>query len=194
MQEQPIPEGLKISPFLVFFMIMSMQVGIGVLGYQRLIAEYAGNDSWISILIAGGSLHIIIWIIYKICETVDGDLVTAHKYIAGNIVGKILSSVFIPYYFVLSLTVLRSYLEVIQVWMFPTMSTFWFSLAYMLLCIYIVYGGFRTVVGIAFFCLILPSYLMLTFGLNPFKNALNENNVIKLAFFYFHLFLISSRK
>jgi len=32
---------------------------------------------------------------------------------------------------------------------------------------------------------------MLIFGLNPFKNALNENNVIKLAFFYFHLFLIS---
>ncbi|AHM79533.1 hypothetical protein KPNJ1_02783 [Klebsiella pneumoniae 30660/NJST258_1] len=36
--------------------------------------------------------------------------------------------------------------------------------------------------------------MMLIFGLNPFKNALNENNVIKLAFFYFHLFLISSRK
>lgn len=34
---------------------------------------------------------------------------------------------------------------------------------------------------------------MLIFGLNPFKNALNENNVIKLAFFYFHLFLIDSQ-
>ena len=30
---------------------------------------------------------------------------------------------------------------------------------------------------------------MLLIGLNPFKNASNENNVIKLAFFYFHLFL-----
>jgi phage terminase Nu1 subunit (DNA packaging protein) len=32
---------------------------------------------------------------------------------------------------------------------------------------------------------------MLLIGLNPFKNASNENNVIKLAFFYFHLLLIS---
>lgn len=35
---------------------------------------------------------------------------------------------------------------------------------------------------------------MLLIGLNPFKNASNENNVIKLAFFYFHLILISRRE
>jgi len=35
---------------------------------------------------------------------------------------------------------------------------------------------------------------MLLFGLNPFKNASNENNVIDLAFFYFHLFLISRQE
>jgi len=35
---------------------------------------------------------------------------------------------------------------------------------------------------------------MLLIGLNPFKNALNENNVINLAFFYFHLLLISRRE
>jgi len=35
---------------------------------------------------------------------------------------------------------------------------------------------------------------MLLIGLNPFKNASNENNVIKLAFFYFHLFLISRQE
>jgi len=35
---------------------------------------------------------------------------------------------------------------------------------------------------------------MLLFRLNPFKNALNENDVIKLAFFYFHLLLISKQK
>ncbi|WP_448897023.1 hypothetical protein [Cytobacillus pseudoceanisediminis] len=42
MQEQPIPDRLKISPFLVFYLIMSMQIGIGVLSYQRVIAKDAG--------------------------------------------------------------------------------------------------------------------------------------------------------
>ncbi|WP_057763532.1 GerAB/ArcD/ProY family transporter [Cytobacillus praedii] len=164
MPGQSIPDHLKISPFLVLYMVMSMQIGIGVLGYQRLIVLTAGNDAWISVLITGGCIHIIIWMIYKIAETVNGDLVSAHVYIAGNFVGKLLSSFFIIYYFIYSLTVQRSYLEVIQVWMFPTMNIFWFTLAYMLLCIYIIYGGVRTVIGIAFFGIVLPAYLFPVFG------------------------------
>jgi len=35
---------------------------------------------------------------------------------------------------------------------------------------------------------------MLLFRINPFKNAANENDVIKLAFFYFHLLLINKQK
>ncbi|WP_313804952.1 GerAB/ArcD/ProY family transporter [Cytobacillus sp.] len=166
MPNLPIEDRFKISPFLVFYLITSMQIGIGALGYQRLIAQYAHEDAWISVLIAGILIHVIVWMMYKILETVDGDLVTAHIYIAGNFIGKFLSSIFVFYFFTYALTILRSYLEVIQVWMFPTMSIFWFTLAYLLLSIYIIYGGFRTVVGIAFFGIVLPAYLFLVFGFN----------------------------
>ncbi len=165
MQEQ-IPERVKISPFLVFYIVTSMQIGIGILGYQRLIAKHSGNDAWISILIAGFCLHILLWMIYKIAETVNGDFVTANIYIVGNFFGKLISSVLIFYYFIYGLTVLRTYIEFIQVWMFPEIGIFWFTFAFMLLCIYIVYGGFRTVVGIAFFGIILPYCLFLVFGFN----------------------------
>lgn len=164
MQEQPIPDRLKISPFLVFYLIMSMQIGIGVLGFQRIIAKDAGYDAWISILIAGLCIHVILWMIYKIAETVNGDIVAAHNYLVGNLFGKVLSSIFIVYFTFYSLTVVRTFIEVIQVWMFPELSTFWFTLAFMILCVYIIFGGFRTVVGLAFFGLILPAYLLLTFG------------------------------
>lgn len=101
-KEQPIPDRLKISPFLVFYLIMSMQIGIGVLSYQRDIAKDAGYDAWISILFAGGCIHVILWMIYKIAETVDGDFVTAHKYLLGNLIGKAISSIFIGYFFCMS--------------------------------------------------------------------------------------------
>ena len=172
--QEVIPDRVKISPFLVFYLVVSMQVGIGVLGYQRIIVKYAGQDSWISVLIAGLFLHIITWMMYKIAETVDGDIVSAHQYIIGNIGGRLLSSIFIAYYFIFSLTVLLTYLEIIHVWMFPSLSTFWFTFALMLICIYIVYGGFRTVVGIAFFGITLPFYLFLTFG-DTLKYAQFEN-------------------
>lgn len=161
-----IPERFKIPPFLVFYMIISTQIGIGILGYQRLISSIVGQDAWISVLIAGVLLHIILWMIYKIVETVNGDIVTAHVFVAGNTGGKLLSSIFIVYYSMYSLVVVRSFIEVIQVWMFPDISIFWFTVAIMLLCIYIVYGGFRTVVGIAFFGAVLPSYLIFTFSYN----------------------------
>lgn len=164
MKEQPIPERLQISPFLVFYMVMSIQIGIGVLGYQRIIAMDAGYDAWISISFAGGCIHVIIWLIYKICETAGGDIVTAHKYVAGNFIGKALSAIFIGYFILFSLTVLRTFIEVIQVWMFPEINTFWFSFGFLALCVYIIFGGFRTVVGIAFFGLVLPAYLLLTFS------------------------------
>lgn len=164
MPNRPIPERLQISPFLVFYMVMSMQVGIGVLGFQRIIASFAGYDAWISVIISGLLIHAIMWIVYKIAETVDGDVVAAHEYVAGKIAGKVISSFFILYFMLYMLTVLRTYIEVMQTWIFPEMGTFWFSFGFLVLCIYIVSGGFRTVTGIAFFGLVLPAYLVLTFG------------------------------
>jgi spore germination protein AB len=169
-----VPEKSKISHFLVFYLVSSMQIGIGVLGFQRVVAMTAGYDGWISVLIAGLSIHIIIWMMYKIAESTNGDLVDTHTYLLGNILGKTISFLFLFYFTLLASAVLRTYVEIIQVWMFPELPTFWFALAFLILTIYIIYGGFRTVTGIAFFCTILPSYLILTFGYTiPFSNYEN---------------------
>ncbi|PLS10347.1 GerAB/ArcD/ProY family transporter [Neobacillus cucumis] len=161
--EQLVPEKAKISPFLVFFLVHTMQIGIGVLGFQRIIAMTAGYDAWISVLFAGLSIHLILWMMYRILETVNGDVITAHTYIFGNKIGKLLSLPFILYFILVALTTLRTFIEVIQVWMFQDMSTFWYSLAFCGLAIYIIFGGFRTVTGVAFFGVVLPAYLIFTF-------------------------------
>ncbi|MFK9091122.1 GerAB/ArcD/ProY family transporter [Bacillus salipaludis] len=171
MPAQTIPERLKISPFLIFYVIMSMQIGLGAFDFQRRIARYAGYDAWISILFTGACLHIIMWMIYKITETVNGDLVTAHIFVAGKFFGKLLSFPTIVYFLMHSLTTLRTFIEIILGWMFPEMSIFWFTFSFMLLCMYIVFGGLRTIVGIAFFSLVLPAYLLFSFGFNlPYSN------------------------
>ncbi|MDP4172027.1 MAG: GerAB/ArcD/ProY family transporter, partial [Bacillota bacterium] len=162
-QQHTVADKLKVSPFLVFFLIHSMQVGIGVLGFQRIIALTAGYDAWISVIFAGLSVHLILWMMYKIAETVNGDMVSIHTYIYGNKVGKLLSLPFVLYFCLIAVTIMNGFIEVIQVWMFQDLSTFWFSVAFLGLAIYIIYGGFRTVTGIAFFGVILPLYLIFTF-------------------------------
>jgi spore germination protein AB len=158
-----VPESRKISPFLVFFLIHSMQVGVGILGFQRIIAKIAGYDAWMSIILTGLIVHIILWMMFKMLKIADGDMTTIHTFVFGKKIGNILSSVFILYFCLLSVTVLRSYIEIVQVWMFPELRTFWFSLVFLLLVIYIINGSFRTVTGIAFFSVVLPFYIALLF-------------------------------
>ncbi|WP_223594690.1 GerAB/ArcD/ProY family transporter [Neobacillus bataviensis] len=185
--EHTVPEKSKVSPFLAFFIIHQMQFGVGVLGFQRIIAQSAGYDGWIAVLIAGLSVHVLVWIIYKIVETANGDIVAAHTFIFGKKIGKLLSLPFVVYFILIMITTLRSFIEVIQVWVFQDMSTFWFALAFCGLAIYIVFGGFRTVTGVAFFGTVLPGYLMFTFLFTlqyaDFKNLLPifDHSLIELV-------------
>ncbi|MGG1401038.1 GerAB/ArcD/ProY family transporter [Bacillus salipaludis] len=161
--EQSLPERVKISPFLVFFLIHTIQFGVGVLGFQRIIALTAGYDAWISVVMGGLSVHIIIWMMYRISETANGDIMSAHTFVFGKLIGNLLSLPFVLVYVLSAVITLRPFIEVIQAWMFQDLSTFWFSLAFCGLGVYILYGGFRTVVGIGFFGVVLPAYLLLTF-------------------------------
>ncbi|MDQ0187543.1 GerAB/ArcD/ProY family transporter [Cytobacillus sp. FSL R5-0569] len=163
MQSQTIPNNLKISPYLVFYVMISMQIGIGILGYQRIIADYAGYDAWISILILGVYIHIVLWMMYKLCEMVNGDIITVHEFLFGRFISKVASFAFVLFYITYLLSFILNFIEVIQIWMFPDINNFAFSVLFLLLSIYIVYGGLRTVVGVCFFGTILPAYLVFTF-------------------------------
>ncbi|MEK5441300.1 MULTISPECIES: GerAB/ArcD/ProY family transporter [unclassified Fredinandcohnia] len=156
-----IKESFLVSPIFVFFLIHSMQVGVGMLGFQRIIAKSAGYDSWISVILAGVAVHIIVWIIYKILDYSGGDVVDVHKEIFGKWIGGLLSLLFILYLMALAVTVLRSYIEVIQVWMFPEFNSWVFGFFTIVLAYYIILGGFRTVTGISFFSIVLPLYILL---------------------------------
>ncbi|WP_137790462.1 GerAB/ArcD/ProY family transporter [Bacillus sp. E(2018)] len=153
---QKIKEAFLVSPFLVFFLVHSEQVGVGVLGYQRIIAKYAGYDSWISVIIAAIFVHILIWMIYYVLDNGDGDIVTTHKTLFGSFLGNLFNLFLLLYFLLWSITVLRTYIEVIQVWMFPTLSTWKIAAVFLILTYYVVSSGFRTVAGICFLGVVIP--------------------------------------
>jgi len=168
MLQGSVQERMKISPFMAAYVIVSMQTGIGVLGFQRIIIKDAGYDAWISVIGAGITVHILVWFIYKICEAVEGDVLYANVYLFGKVIGNSVNTLFIFYYILACLGSLGGLIEIIRTWMFIDLNPFVFAAIYLLLGIYIVYGGFRTVAGISFLGLIIPSYLLLSF-LIPLK-------------------------
>ncbi|MFJ5717070.1 GerAB/ArcD/ProY family transporter [Neobacillus sp. NPDC093127] len=158
-----IKDQFLVSPFLVLFLIHGMQYGVGVLSFQRDIANVAGHDAWISILITGILIHILIWMMYTMLNKTKGDLITIHQQTFGKWLGNLLSLLFILYVLAESTTVLRSYIEIVQVWMFPLLKTWPIALVLLLSVYYVVSGGFRIVTGVCFLAVVLPSYLIFTY-------------------------------
>ncbi|KAA9023648.1 GerAB/ArcD/ProY family transporter [Niallia endozanthoxylica] len=168
MLQGSVQERMQISPYMAAYVIVAMQTGMGVLGFQQIIVKDAGYDAWISVVGAGLTVHILVWIMYKICEAVDGDVLYANVYLFGKVIGNSVNTLFIFYYILACLGSLGGLIEIIRTWMFIDLNPFVFAAIYLLAGIYIVYGGFRTVAGISFLGLIIPSYLLLSF-LIPLK-------------------------
>ncbi|MFC7395264.1 GerAB/ArcD/ProY family transporter [Scopulibacillus cellulosilyticus] len=157
-----INENSQVSPFLVFFLITAMQFGVGILGFARYITGFAGYDAWISVLLSGLSTNIILWLIYKIIEHGNGnDIITIHRELFGKWLGGLLSLGILSYFFIYVVTIIRSYIEVIQIWLFPQFSTWELAFLILLLAYTFVVGGFRTVAGMSFLSIVYGGFLML---------------------------------
>ncbi|CAH0259364.1 Spore germination protein A2 [Peribacillus sp. Bi96] len=153
----------QISTFLVFFLIIKIQIGVGILGYQRIIIQSAGNDAWIAVIISGIIYSFGIWGMYKVLNCHDMDLIGIQKRLFGKWLGGLLNIIWILYWLMVGISVLRSYLEIVQSWVFPQINTWLVTSIFALLIYYVVLGGFRVVTGICFLGICIPSYLILTF-------------------------------
>lgn len=171
-----VKEQFLISPYLAFFVVHSMQIGVGVLGFQRYVAIYTEQDSWITVLIGGAAVHLVIWMMYKMLNKEQGDILSIHETTFGKWIGGIFTFLFMIYLMAMGITVLRTFIEVLQVWMFPLLSTWTFTLVYLIAVYYIIAGGFRSVVGVCFLGVVVPFYLVFTF-LAPLEFA-NLRNLL----------------
>lgn len=154
---------LQVSPFLVFFIIHAVQVGVGVLGFQRVIMKSAGNDAWMVVLAAGMMVSFIIWLMYVLLNRHQKDIVQIQKDLFGKWVGGAISLIWIIYWLLIGIVTLRNYIEIVEVWMFPTINIYMFSLIFIILVYYCVTGGFRVVTGLSFLGVCIPFYLFFTF-------------------------------
>ncbi|MGP4040621.1 GerAB/ArcD/ProY family transporter [Gracilibacillus sp. D59] len=148
-----------VSPFLLLYIIHATQIGEGILSFERQIAGIAGYDAWISIILTGLLTTIVIVIIWKIIGDQQTDIIGIHQYVFGNILGKVCSFVFGIYLLIISILVLISYIEIIQIWFFPDMSIYFFLFILFVLLLYVCLGGFRTVTGFAFFSIFVTAFL-----------------------------------
>jgi spore germination protein (amino acid permease) len=168
----------RVSPYLAFFLIYKTQFGVGVLGFQRYIAKTSGHDAWIAVILSGLIIHLLLWMMYQILNKEQNDLISIHQTVFGKWIGNLLSFLFILQVFISGTTVLRTFIEVIQVWVFPLFKTWPFALVFLTSVYYIVSNGFRAVAGACYFGAIIPLILIPTF-LAPLEFA-NFRNLLPI--------------
>ncbi|UOY93588.1 spore germination protein [Ectobacillus sp. JY-23] len=166
--QSKIKEHMMISAFLVMFIIHSAQVGVGVLGFQAAISRLVGQDAWIAVVLTGILFHVIVYMIYGIFNGDSKEFVHIMQKNFGSVLAFILNVGIMAYFILLAIVLIRTYISVVQLWMFPDLATWIPGLLYILMIYYVLSGGFRTVTGVCFFGVIIPMALFLTLAI-PLK-------------------------
>ncbi|WP_181349320.1 GerAB/ArcD/ProY family transporter [Thalassobacillus sp. CUG 92003] len=149
---KPAPKpSIQIQAFYLFFIVHTMQVGAGLMGVPRIIFLEAKQNAWISILISGLFIHIVIWVmIVTLRQFENMDLIDIQKEVFGVWISRLLGTIYVVYLTIVLLSILKNYIEVVQVFIFPDLPVYIPSLLLIILVVYANLGGFRVVAGVSF--------------------------------------------
>ncbi|MED4586361.1 GerAB/ArcD/ProY family transporter [Brevibacillus choshinensis] len=150
-----------ISAYLAGFLVHATQLGVGVLGYQRIVAGEAGHDAWISVLLAGLATHLTVLVIIKTLQCYpSADIYGIQLDVFGKWLGTVFGTMYAIYFFLSATVILRTYIEVVQTWVFPNLPTWVLSAIILFLAIYTIMGGIRVVAGYTFFSVSVTIWLV----------------------------------
>ncbi len=132
------------------------------MGAPRFLYKEAGTDSWISIFIAVAYIFAVLFVmILTLKQYENADIFGIHRDLFGKWIGNLLSSAYIVYFIVTLFSVLITYIEVVRVFIFPTISPLTMGVILLILGIYSTLGGLRIIVGVCFLFFILTHWVLL---------------------------------
>lgn len=110
----------KISPLQVYFLIFLTQFGTGILNLPREVTTVAGEDGWISVILATLLSMAGAWIAVKLALRYKGKtIIEINRELLGKFFGTLVSLVYFSYFFVLAVFQLRNLTELVVIWVLP---------------------------------------------------------------------------
>lgn len=160
-----VKKSIKIRAFYLIFLIAGTQLGVGIMGAPRYIFSFARQDSWISILIAFLAMIVTVLVMFYILEQYESaDIFGIQVDLFGNFIGKTLGTIYIIYFAGLLISVLLTYIQVVQIFLYPTFRPYLIGLLLFALIIYCVFGGIRAITGAAFIFFLFSQPMLFLLG------------------------------
>ncbi|MCZ8510931.1 endospore germination permease [Paenibacillus filicis] len=141
-----IPDKSKITQGQLMFFVVQSQVGVGILSLPHKMQAITKGGGWISTLIAGLAVQVIILILWGLCRRFPSDTIYSFlPKIVGNLLGNLLGLVYIGYFLFSAGTVLALFADVVGKWVLQSTPRWALLILTLLTCMYLVKENLRVI-------------------------------------------------
>ncbi|WP_221568982.1 GerAB/ArcD/ProY family transporter [Alkalihalobacillus sp. TS-13] len=110
-----------ITKYQLMFMIIQTQIGVGVIGLPYAVHQKAGSDGWISVLIAGCVIQLLILCYWLLLRRYPGETIfTISERMLGKFAGILVGISYTVFGVLISTLVLVLYQDIISLWVLPS--------------------------------------------------------------------------
>ncbi|MCZ6939988.1 spore gernimation protein GerK [Bacillus mycoides] len=159
----------KISPVQLTFFVIQCQIGVGILSLPNRLHPIAKGGGWISILVAGLAIQIIILLMWFLLKRFpNANIYEIVCMMFGNKFGKLLGLSYVFYFTLIGMTVMLNACNVIKVWVLQATPWYAILILFTIACCYVAYNTFKVIVRFYVMAsiLILPMALLIALGLS----------------------------
>ncbi|NQX62777.1 GerAB/ArcD/ProY family transporter [Paenibacillus qinlingensis] len=130
----------------LFAFILQTQIGIAVLSFPYDLHKAAGADGWISILLAGGCVQLILVGYVLLCKRFpQKNLYEFAPLIVGKWLGNTITAIFIAHFTFTTCLVLLLEMTFVELWILPFSNPWLIIVANCLVCIYLAKENIRII-------------------------------------------------
>ncbi|TCP54676.1 spore germination protein (amino acid permease) [Tumebacillus sp. BK434] len=134
----------RINSIQLLFLLHTVPIGVGVLGLVRFVADRSNHDAALAILLSGLYPQIgilFIWLLLKRFGSYG--LYDVFRRLFGRWLGGLLSLLFAAYCLFATVMTLRTFVELVNAWLFPMMPVWVLTVLFLLPIIYASYAGLQ---------------------------------------------------
>ncbi|BFT69456.1 GerAB/ArcD/ProY family transporter [Paenibacillus sp. P36] len=172
---------ISITRSQLFFLIIKTQIGIGLLSLPSKIQSSANGDAWISVLIAGSIIQLLLFIYWRLLRkfpdlTLSG--ITVELF--GSYIGKGINIIYYVFFIFIAAYATTLYVQLVHTWMLTYTPSWVLEFLIIGTGVYLAHENLRVIArffvltSVLFGCLILLSFF-------NFTNEMHITNILPIG-------------
>jgi spore germination protein (amino acid permease) len=137
-------ESKRINGIELMFLLHTVPIGVGILGMVRFVAEKAGHDAPLAILLSGLYPQIgilFMWLLLRRFRTMG--IYEIHQQLFGRWIGKLFNLLFAAYCLYAFFMTVRTFSELVNTWLYPMTSPWVLTSIFLMPTMYASFAGIR---------------------------------------------------